>query len=91
MAPKDVSRDELIELLKEDVEQLGGKFVEVIAQKHWRYFPRVSTEDLSAGFYKRLEELQGQRGTYYMGALLNFETLENTVDFAKNLILAHFS
>jgi hypothetical protein len=91
MAPPGTNRDELTEILKNDVEQLGGKFVDVITQKHWRYFPRVGTEDLRAGFYKRLDELQGQRGTYYIGAVLNFETLENTVDFAKKLILKHFS
>lgn len=91
MAPPGANRDELIEILKKDVEQLGGKFVDVITQKHWRYFPRVGTDHLRSGFYKRLDELQGQRGTYYVGAVLNFETLEDTVDFAKKLILKHFS
>jgi hypothetical protein len=91
MAPPDTSPDELIEMLKKNVEQLGGRFGEVITQKHWHYFPRVSTEDLMAGFYKRLDELQGQKGTYYIGAVLNFETLENTVDFAKRLVLKHFA
>jgi hypothetical protein len=90
MAPSGASHDELIEILKSDVEQLGGKFDHVITQKHWRYFPRVGTEDLRAGFYERLDRLQGQRGTYYIGAVMNFETLENTVDFAKNLVLKHF-
>lgn len=91
MAPPDTSPDELIEMLKYDVEQLGGRFDGVLMQKHWRYFPRVSTEDLRAGFYKRLDELQGQKGTYYIGAVLNFETLENTADFAKRLVLKHFA
>jgi len=91
MASPDTSPDEIIEMLKKDVKQLGGRFGGVITQKHWRYFPRVSTEDLRAGFYKRLDELQGQKGTYYIGAVLNFETLENTVDFAKRLVLKHFA
>ncbi len=91
IAPPDTSPEELIEMLRKDVINLGGRFVEVITQKHWRYFPRVGTEDLSAGFYKRLDELQGQWGTYYIGAVLNFETLENTTDFAKKLVLNHFA
>jgi hypothetical protein len=91
IAPKGASRAELINILKEDVEQLGGKFVGVITQKHWRYFPRVGIEDLKAGFYERFDKMQGQRRTFYIGAVMNFETLENTVDFAKKLILKHFS
>lgn len=91
ICPPDTRPDELIEILKKDVEQLEGKFGRVLTQKHWHYFPRVNTEDLRAGFYKRLDELQGQKGTYYIGAVLNFETLENTVSFAKRLVLQHFS
>lgn len=91
ICPPDTRPDDLIEMLKNDVEQLGGRFSGVILQKHWRYFPRIDTEDLRAGFYKRLDELQGQKGTYYIGAVLNFETLENTVDFAQRLVLKHFT
>lgn len=91
MAPPEASPEDLIEMLKIDVEQFGGRFDGVITQKHWRYFPRVSTEDLRAGFYNRLNELQGQMGTYYIGAVMNFETLENTIDFAKKLVLKHFA
>jgi len=91
MAPSGVSRSELIEILKEDVERLGGKFDGVIVQKHWRYFPRVKSDDLSDGFYQKLDKLQGQRGTYYIGSVLNFETLENTAEFAKKLVSRHFS
>ncbi|MGD9347748.1 MAG: hypothetical protein PVH84_17930, partial [Candidatus Aminicenantes bacterium] len=90
IAPPGASSDELIEILKEDVEHLGGKFDDIIMQKHWRYFPRVNTDDLSAGFYQKLDNLQGQRGTYYIGSVLNFETLENTVEFSKKLVVKHF-
>jgi hypothetical protein len=91
IGPPDTRPEELIEMLKKDVELLEGRFGGVIAQKHWRYFPRVCTEDLRAGFYERLDELQGQRGTYYIGAVLNFETLEDTVGFAKKLIMKRFA
>lgn len=90
IGPPDTRPDELIAMLKNDIEKLGGRFRGAITQKHWRYFPRVGTDDLRAGFYKRLDELQGQKGTYYIGSVLNFETLENTVDFARKLILKHF-
>jgi len=91
ICPPDSRPDELIEMLKNDVKQLEGRFSGVITQKHWRYFPRVCTEDLRAGFYERLDDLQGQRGTYYIGVVLNFETLEDTVSFAKKLVADRFA
>jgi oxygen-dependent protoporphyrinogen oxidase len=91
MAPPGAKPEELMEMLGKDVEQLGGKINEVITQKHWRYFPRVSREVLEDNFYRRLDKLQGQKGTYYIGAVMNFETLENTVDFAKELVIKYFA
>jgi oxygen-dependent protoporphyrinogen oxidase len=91
ICPSDTQPNELVEILKNDVERLGGRFDGVITQKYWRYFPRVGTEDLRDGFYKRLDAMQGERGTYYIGAVLNFETLENTVSFAKRLVKKYFT
>ncbi len=91
MAPPGAMPERLLEMLRKDVEQLGGKINEVIIQKHWRYFPRVSREVLKDNFYGRLDKLQGQKGTYYIGAVMNFETLENTVDFVKELVIKHFA
>ena len=46
ICPGGTRPDKLVEILKNDVEQLGGRFYGVITQKYWRYFPRVGTEDL---------------------------------------------
>jgi hypothetical protein len=82
---------EVLDNLKKDVAQLGGKIEEIIAQKQWRYFPRVKNENLMLHFYQRLDKLQGKRGTYYIGAVMNFETVENTLDFSNQLIRKYFA
>jgi len=91
ITPWEAKPGEVLENFKEDVVQLGGKIEEIIVQKQWRYFPRVKTENLKHNFYQRLDKLQGQKGTYYIGAIMNFETVENTIDFAKKLVKNYFN
>lgn len=88
--------EEMFALMKEDIEALGGEIDEddpakgIIAQKRWDYFPHVNTSDLNAGFYPALENLQGAQGTYFIGALMNFETVELTAQYARNLVNRYF-
>jgi 2-polyprenyl-6-methoxyphenol hydroxylase-like FAD-dependent oxidoreductase len=73
------------------VERLGGTVRSMPVTMFWRYFPHVSPEDMAAGFYSRLEALQGQRATYYCGELLGFTTVETTVDYARAMVARYFS
>ncbi len=91
IAPWEAKPDDVLETLKEDITHLGGKIEEIITQKQWRYFPRLNTQNLKDGYYQRLDKLQGQKGTYYIGAVMNFETVENTIDFAQKLVKKYFS
>ena len=78
-------------LAQQDVAKISGKITKIITQKEWRYFPHVTTQDLSQGYYDLLESLQGKNDTYYIGALLSFETVEQTAAYAKDLITRNFS
>ncbi len=39
----------------------------------WAYFPHVDAATMQAGFYDRIEALQGQQHIYYTGGLFAFE------------------
>jgi hypothetical protein len=69
----------------------GGRVRKVVLTRAWRYFPHVACADLAAGFYERLEGLQGQRATYYCGELLAMSTVENTVQYANAMVARHFT
>lgn len=90
IAPLGASSDEVVSLLEEDVRRLGGHVESVIKQKRWNYFPHVKTQTLHDGFYERMEALQGERGTYYIGGIMNFESVENTCEYAEKLVGAYF-
>jgi predicted NAD/FAD-binding protein len=77
--------------VSEMVRAAGGSVTRVHRVEAWRYFPHVGTADLSAGFYDRVEALQGKRHTYYAGELLSFGTVENVVAYSRALVDRFFA
>jgi hypothetical protein len=49
----------------------------------WPYFGHVSPGECRAGFYSRLESLQGRHGTYYAGGATTFELIESVIRSSK--------
>jgi hypothetical protein len=45
---------------------------------------------MRAGFYPKLESLQGARHTYYASEVLSFSCVEPVVAYATDLIRRHF-
>jgi hypothetical protein len=69
----------------------GGVFVSPLVQKEWdNYFPRVNQAAFDSGFFSAVDALQGQKGIYYVGGTLAFETVEHTASHARTLVLDHF-
>jgi Flavin containing amine oxidoreductase len=60
----------------------GTKQTGDIQSYAWQYFPQVDVASFQAGFYDRLEGLQGDNATYYVGGLLNFELVEKVLQNA---------
>jgi predicted NAD/FAD-binding protein len=81
-----VSEEQATALMFEDVAAMGIRDARVIAAKTWSYFPHVSTDDIRAGFYDSMSALQGRYGTYYVGSVMNMETVEHTAQFSARLV-----
>jgi oxygen-dependent protoporphyrinogen oxidase len=86
LADWNMTTEELHAILKEEVEHLGGTLGNIVKEIQWSYFPHVGQKDLDNGFYDKLNSLQGEMGTYYVGGIFNFETVEHTSKFAKELV-----
>ena len=82
--------DDIIGYIKDDVERMGGKLVQVHAQRAWKYMPHVSRQELKDGYYQQFEAMQGKHHTYYVGSLLNFELIEGNVAYARELVRRFF-
>lgn len=85
-----ISMDQTIGRVLETARALGGEITRVIRTHAWHYFPRVSCEDLAAGYFDRFEAMQGARRTYHAGELLTGGLVEAVVRQARDLVERHF-
>ena len=69
-----------------DLRRVGARLGRVRAVRRWRYFPHVNTVDMAAGFYDKLEAMQGQRRTFTCGEIMSFSTLECSARYARQLV-----
>jgi protoporphyrinogen oxidase len=86
------SVDEVRQRIEATVESdtFQGELVEFLHTEHWKYFPHVSAEVMSAGYYDELEGLQGQFHTYYVGETLAFTLVELIMNHSRDLVERHF-
>ena len=90
LADKTMDRKVILQNLKDFVGKLGGEIEEVLQYIDWKYFPHVGSDPLREGFYERMEQIQGQNHTYYMGELLNFSCIGFTCRYAEDLVNRYF-
>lgn len=57
----------------------------------WYYFPHVNSEDYAAGWYDKVEALQGDKNTYFAGEVMAFGDMEETVEYSRDLVRRFFS
>lgn len=77
-------------ILRDDVAAMGGEVDAIHTSKRWPFFPHVTSADIRAGFYERLEARQGARRTYYAGSALSYELVECVVAHARGLVERFF-
>ena len=88
---RDITPAGVIDVLIGDLASRGGVFLGAALQQEWpHFFPHVTSELIEAGFYDRMEALQGKRHTYYVGGSLTLEGVETVAQHARDLILRKF-
>lgn len=89
-------------LVEQDVKKISAQMHgEIVGSEgwstfdRWTYFQHVSTEHMLGnsehkGWYTRLEKLQGQQNTFYVGGATNFELIEPIAMYSKDLVNRFF-
>ncbi|MDF2152285.1 FAD-dependent oxidoreductase [Vibrio sp. CAU 1672] len=90
LTDKSSSEAEVTNNLNAFVRKTGAEIESVHQFIHWKYFPHVGTEEMSSGFYDKLEKLQGGQNTYYAGEILNFSCVGFTCEYADDLVNRYF-
>ena len=91
--PQDSVEESVRESVASLIHQMDGKMkgdFEPDSFDRWLYFQHVNTESINDGWYTKLENMQGENNTYYVGGATNFELIEPIACYAKNLVETHF-
>ncbi len=87
-----LSEDELKKKVYEMADILKARIDEIVLSMRIPYFPHYVEKDLvELDPYNKLEDMQGENGTYYVGCLLNFEGSNWSAEYADQLLEKHFS
>jgi protoporphyrinogen oxidase len=62
----------------------------IINKGKWYYFPHVYSEDYAAGWYDKVEAMQGKNSTFYAGEIMSFGDMDETVEFSHDLVERYF-
>jgi protoporphyrinogen/coproporphyrinogen III oxidase len=82
-----ISPEVLRAKMEEEVNSLGGEVDEILFDRGLTYFFHYSSDFLNQNSpYEKLESMQGNLGTYYIGGYLNFESVEHTAQYAKEVV-----
>ncbi len=81
----------LAQALREDVAAVGGRVTAVEHQEFWPdYFPQVDGAALARGHFRDLDAQQGRQGTYYAGAMVDYELTGTAAAWAQALVERYF-
>ena len=70
-------------------EQKDGKD-NVIYDGRWYYFPHIFPEDYAAGWYEKVEAMQGENNTFYAGEIMSFGDMDETAEYSHDLVERFF-
>ncbi|CAG8438120.1 11242_t:CDS:2 [Acaulospora colombiana] len=88
---KEIDQEKVTEMFKEDLLHMGGNLKEIHYNQRWDFFPHVSSLSMARGFYSKVENMQGQNSTFYVGGWLDFELTENCVSYSRDLVRRFFN
>jgi len=77
---------ELQEILLAEIRAQGGRPVNVILQKSWKYFAQYDSDAIRDGLLQRFRDMQGEAATWYAGATFSHEAVSNIVNFNADLV-----
>lgn len=81
----------------EDMKKLGRPLEMVDGKEHVinefqsYYFPHVYSEDYQAGWYDKVEAMQGKNNTYYAGEIMSFGDMDEVSEYSHDLVERFFA
>ena len=86
----EIPYEEVRKTVQEDLKTMGNPAKEVINEWSVYYFPHVFSEDYAAGWYDKVEAMQGKYDTYYAGEVMAFGDMDETAEYSRELVERFF-
>lgn len=83
---EDVPYDWTIRSMSDDMALCGFPVRERVLEQETYYCPHITPDDYAAGWYDKLDALQGSRNTYYAGEILSFGDMEDTCAASRDIV-----
>ncbi len=87
---KEVPYEECNRMVLEDLKTMKNPADKVINAWSVYYFPHVSCEDYAAGWYDKVEAMQGKYDTFYAGEIMAFGDMDETAEYSRELVERFF-
>ena len=96
-ARKELDYKKTQQTVLDDLDKLGiapikedGKD-KIVYEMQSYYFPHVFSEDYAAGWYEKVEGMQGDNNTYYAGEVMSFGDMDETIEYSRDLVERFFN
>lgn len=87
---KEVPYDECRKMVLDDLKTMRNPASNVVNEWSVYYFPHVFSADYAAGWYDKVEAMQGKYDTYYAGEVMSFGDMDETAEYSRELVERFF-
>lgn len=87
---EEIPYDTCRKMVQDDLKTMGNPADKVINEWTVYYFPHVFTEDYAAGWYDKVEAMQGKDHTWYAGEIMSFGDMDETAEYSRELVERFF-
>ncbi len=82
----EVPYEECKKMVLDDLKTMHNPATNVVNEWSVYYFPHVFSEDYAAGWYDKVEAMQGKYDTYYAGEIMAFGDMDETAEYSRELV-----
>ena len=87
---KEVPYEDCRQMVLDDLKTMKNPASNVVNEWSVYYFPHVFSEDYTAGWYDKVEAMQGKYDTFYAGEVMAFGDMDETAEYSRELVERFF-
>ena len=86
----EIDYDTCKQMVLDDMKTMHNPASNVVNEWSVYYFPHVFSEDYAAGWYEKVEAMQGKYDTFYAGEIMSFGDMDETAEYSRELVERFF-